>query len=59
MLLSIKTKSKMYDIYYYVIGLFILFGLPPTMMVMDTAMATIVAGGQAPFKNIQILIELN
>ena len=59
MLLSIKTKSKMYDIYYYVIGLFILFGLPPTMMVMDTAMATIVAGGQTPFKNIQILIELN
>jgi hypothetical protein len=43
--------------YYYVIGLFVLFGLPPMMM--DAAMATIVAGGQARFQNTQMLIEID
>jgi hypothetical protein len=45
MLWSIKLKLTSRNVYYYVIGLFVLFGLPPTTM--DTAMATIIAGWQA------------
>jgi hypothetical protein len=41
--------------HYYVIGLFVLFGLPPMMM--DAATATIVASRQGQFKNTQMLIE--
>jgi hypothetical protein len=46
---SLKLKQRSSNIYYYVIGVFLLFGLPP--MAIDAATATIVAGRQAQFKN--------
>jgi hypothetical protein len=41
----LKLKLRHNDIYYNVISLLLCFGHPPTTM--DTASATIVAGGQA------------
>jgi hypothetical protein len=50
-------KLRRRDIYYYVIGLFVMFGLP--LMTMDTATATIVAGGRVSFMDTQMLIEID